>query len=255
MSYQNLIHHETKCPIFSDTYINIFSLPMQINPLIKQLLLKYSGLRKSHWWPYLFENSSIGAYNIIIQDYWMMEWNNLCSNTNPDALRILEENIKNINWRKISSNSSAMFILQKHLNKINWDSFSKNSHPEAIQILKETPDKICWKALSENSNSEAIQMLKENPDKICWRYLCVNSNPKCIELFEIYYEKYNSSLQYNDIINYGNITNILKNPNIFVYNYNKMKTNMDYIREELMMKALHPTRVIEWINSENEDML
>jgi hypothetical protein len=34
-----------------------------------------------------------------------------------------------------------------------------------------------------------------------------------------------------------------------------MKTNMDVLREELLQKALHPRRVLKWIDLDCDDML
>ena len=52
-----------------------------------------------------------------------------------------------------------------------------------------------------------------------------------------------------------NFTFILKNPSIFEYDYIQMKKNMSILKEELMMKAWHPTRVLKWIENGYEDIL
>jgi hypothetical protein len=39
------------------------------------------------------------------------------------------------------------------------------------------------------------------------------------------------------------------NTNIFELDYGFLKRRMDIIREELMMKAWHPSRVMKWIEA------
>ena len=70
-------------------------------------------------------------------------------------------------------------------------------------------DKLNWDSLSENSN--AISLLKENQDKINWWYFS-------------------------------------KNPNIFEYDYIKMKETMKKsgIAEELMSVIFHPKNMNKW---------
>ena len=69
-------------------------------------------------------------------------------------------------------------------------------------------DKINWMYLSRNLN--AIPLLEKNLDKINLIYLSIN-------------------------------------PNIFEFDYGFLKGRMDIIREELMMKAWHPSRVMKWL--------
>jgi hypothetical protein len=57
--------------------------------------------------------------------------------------------------------------------------------------------------LSSNPTAEAIALLKEHPDKIIWYYLS-------------------------------------KNPNIFTYDYEKMRENMLLFKEDLMKERFHP---------------
>jgi hypothetical protein len=39
------------------------------------------------------------------------------------------------------------------------------------------------------------------------------------------------------------------NPNIFELNYDFLKRRMDILREELMMKAWHPSRIEKWLDA------
>jgi hypothetical protein len=40
-----------------------------------------------------------------------------------------------------------------------------------------------------------------------------------------------------------------ENPSIFELDYEFLRKRMDIIREELMMKAWHPTRIMKWVES------
>jgi hypothetical protein len=106
----------------------------------------------------------------------------------------------------LSSNPGAIHILEKNIDKIDWSMLSLN--PNAIHLLEKNIDKIDWYWLSKNPN--AIHLLEKNIDKIDWSEL--STNP---EIFT------------------------------FVYDYEKMKTNMEKIglADELSMRVLDPDRL------------
>jgi hypothetical protein len=83
-------------------------------------------------------------------------------------------------------------------------------NPNAIQLLEENIEKVNWDKLSENLN--AIHLLEKNQDKINWK------------LFS-------------------------RSPSIFqkIINYKFIKERMDVIREQLMMKCMHPARLARWL--------
>jgi hypothetical protein len=85
--------------------------------------------------------------------------------------------------------------------KIDWLNLSLN--PNAIALLRENPDKINWVHLSSNVNAEAIALLKEHPLEINW--MCLSQNP-----------------------------------NIFTYDYEKMRENMLLFKEDLIKERFHP---------------
>jgi hypothetical protein len=93
-------------------------------------------------------------------------------------------------------------------------------------------EKIDWGYLSENPN--AIHLLEKNPKKIDWRYL--SDNPNAIHLLEKNQEK----------INWHTLSG---NPSIFkkTINYEYLYQRMNVIREEMMMKCMHPSRLERWI--------
>ena len=105
-------------------------------------------------------------------------------------------------------NMSYIYKLQDWIDiqKINWYFLSHN--PNAIHLLEQNMEKIDWYYLSLNPN--AIHILEQNMDKIGWYF------------------------------------NLSRNPNIFVYDYNKMKLNRitNKMTEELIARVFHPQRLL-----------
>ena len=91
-----------------------------------------------------------------------------------------------------------------------------SGNPGAIPLIEKNLDKINWYKLS--SNSEAMHILMKNIDKIDW-------------------------------------CEISANPAIFELDYTLLKKKMDIIREELMMKVLHPSRISKLLLSDTIDNL
>jgi hypothetical protein len=90
-----------------------------------------------------------------------------------------------------------------------------SGNPNAIHLLEKNPEKIDWYVLSGNPN--AIHLLEKNPEKIHWRWLS-------------------------------------KNPSIFFKKIScKFLTErMNLIREELMMKCMHPSRLERFLEMGGE---
>jgi hypothetical protein len=103
-------------------------------------------------------------------------------------------------------NQSAIDLLERHPYKIDLQYLSFN--PNAIHILEKKLHNINWILLCRNAN--AIHILEKNVDKINWHEL--STNP---EIFT------------------------------FVYDYEKMKSNMDKIglSHELSTRVLDPDRL------------
>ena len=100
-------------------------------------------------------------------------------------------------------------------------------------------DETDWEIFSENPN--LVPLLEKNPRKIKLSYLC--KNPNAMHLLEKY-----SYLQY------FNWNNLSENPGIFEIDYMKTKKNMvDIFFEELMMVALHPNRIMKWLEEGFKD--
>jgi hypothetical protein len=167
-------------------------------------------------WSYLSANPS--AIDLLKSNIDMIDWVSLSTNTNPRAIDLLRERVKEenkmskkhykiwrnkidwdvlsgnpiaidllrenphkINWEYLSGNPSAIDLLRENPHKINWEYLSGN--PSAIKFLEEYPNAIDWSMLSKNPN--AIELLKANRAKINWNALCLNNNA-----FDLIKERY-----------------------------------------------------------------
>jgi hypothetical protein len=81
-------------------------------------------------------------------------------------------------------------------------------------MIKANPDKINWYMLSGNEN--AIDIIEANKDKIEW------------DTFSL-------------------------NPSIFTYDYDEIKKNFKDLGEEIIIKALHPKRLLRLMKEYGED--
>jgi len=79
-----------------------------------------------------------------------IDWEELSSNTSPNAIDLLRANPEKINWDWLSFNPNAMDLLQANPDKIDWEVLSSNTSPNAIDLLRANPDKIDWDEFSAN---------------------------------------------------------------------------------------------------------
>ena len=73
-------------------------------------------------------------------DIKKINWVNLCQNSNPNAMHLLEQNQDKINWKILSENPNAIHLLEQNQDKINWKILSEN--PNAMHLLEQNQDKI-----------------------------------------------------------------------------------------------------------------
>ena len=126
------------------------------------------------------------------------------------------------------------------LDKIDWSSMSKNPNPSAVNFLEQNIDNVCWYNLSQNPN--AICILEKNIDKINWKQISMNPSALRINWFKL---SGNSSAIHILEKNMDKICwHILSgNPSIFELDYNKIRTRMDIIKEEMMQRVFHPRNI------------
>jgi hypothetical protein len=104
--------------------------------------------------------------------YDKLDWYGLSSNPHPCAIDMLEKNVENVNWHRLSPNPSAISLIENHLDKVNWQYLSRNEN--AIPIIQRYLHNADWTFLSCNPN--AMSILESNRDKIDWITFSANPN-------------------------------------------------------------------------------
>jgi hypothetical protein len=176
----------------------------------------------------LSKNSN--ALDYLEQNPSIINWDLLCENKNPLAIKLIEENLDRLTtngWNNLCGNINAVHIIEQNLDKINNISFiNLCSNPNAIPLIEANLSKLndeCWLYLCSNmnaielieinldhfdahywsyicSNSNAIELLEMNLDKLnrkCWVYLCMNTNPDVIKIIENNLDKLNDDCWWN----------------------------------------------------------
>ena len=188
--------------------INYYSLSGNTNPIAIQLLkeeLKVNPDTRIDWGA-LSRNPK--AMKILKANRDKIVWAYLCFNTNPEAMKLIEEEIKinpeHINFENLATNETqeAMKLIEDNLFIKNtvyntksiysrdwyrfWQKLSKN--PKAVKILKANREKIDWCELSGNQSDEAIKLLEEkmitDPDIVNWNILSGNPNQRAFAILE-----------------------------------------------------------------------
>lgn len=155
--------------------INILPIKYQFELIenVNDLNKKINDLESQSKQMINLNNESIEGHMYLLHDWVDINKLNFVNlSLNPNALSLLEKNLKKIHWSNLSSNPNALFLLEKNMEKIDWSKLSAN--PNAIYLLERHPEKIDWKMLSSNPN--AIHILENNLDKICWEYIAYNPN-------------------------------------------------------------------------------
>lgn len=158
------------------------------------------------------------------------------------------------------------------IRNFSWYYLSLNPHPLAIKILKLFPENIHQVVVTnpaEDAYSIIKQLVKEYGEVYSEiiRNLCKNTNPQVLELLNNYSPDLydwgrlceNPSaipiLVKNENRNKIKITYLLRNPDIFVYNYANMRENISVFKEELMRRFWCPKNVLQWIEDEMDEFL
>jgi hypothetical protein len=188
--------------------IDYYSLSGNTNPIAIQLLkeeIKVNPDARINW---LELSRNPKAMKILKANRDKIVWAYLCFNTNPEAMKLIEEEIKinpvHINFENLATNETheAMKLIDDNLFSKNtvyntksiysrdwnrfWQKLSKNS--KAVKILKANREKIDWCELSGNQSDEAIKLLEEemitNPDIVNWNILSGNPNQRAFAILE-----------------------------------------------------------------------
>lgn len=189
--------------------INYFWLSYNTNPIAMGLLDEVMKVNPAvHLdWKALSRNPE--AMKILKANRVKISWGFLSLNTNPKAMKIIEEEIKknptHIKFESLAENETpeAMKLIEDNLlieNSIyttNWNRFweilSRNS--KAVKILKANREKIDWCSLCGNQSTEAIKLLEEEmatkPDVVNWIILSGNPNQRAFAMLEANPKKIN----------------------------------------------------------------
>jgi len=183
-----------------------------------------------------------------------IDWRALSSN--PAAMHILNDPkyYEYIHWYSILENQNAAEFIKNNMHMVDdqWDKIC--AQPHLMDIIKHNMDEIDWMTLSLNYN--AIYMLEQNLDKIDIYNLCHNKNGFELLLrlnhvfdnrnhyhenivFEYFDYCEKNNIQFNlvdQLSRYGYTENhmeflkhnnnyyyLLMNPNIFEYDYERMR--------------------------------
>jgi len=230
------------------------------NPFAIDLLMKHP--EKIHWIPFCKNPSAI---DIILQNPDKINWSAL--SCNPKAIDILKKNKDKIDYYELALNPGATELIIEELESaisgavptlyksIYFCRLCMNESVELIHyIYTHYYEYIDWKELT--SNPGAIDILLKNMDKIDYITLSANPHPKAIKLMMDIYPHYIYwhifSMYVNDYAFIVKSNKVLKgliwsNPIIFDYKAIS-KYKMDIIKEELMMKTLHPSRIAKQLD-------
>ena len=183
-----------------------------------------------------------------------------------EFLRIKLLKDTNLHFDMCALNGESVIFLEKYgidiiNNGCKWVSLHYNSSDYALDILEKHKQYINWWALCLNTNPRAIQMLKStNVENLNWKILSIN--PAAIEMIEDYVnqsKKNNRSLIVNNRLSLNNLT---RNPEIFVFDSNAMKEqiNTDIIdglsfAEDLIKTAMSPKRMKYYLDNYDYDIL
>ena len=163
--------------IIVEKYKTIFKLKYVLKDWIQEEREK--GLDDLDWGGL---SGNPNAIDLLKENSKKINWENLSGNTNTNAIELLKANPKKINWENLSGNpnTKAIELLKKYPEEIDWNRLSGNPNPKAIELLNAKSEKIDWENLSGNPNPKAIELLNANPEKIIWKQL--SGNPNAIEL-------------------------------------------------------------------------
>ena len=183
----------------------------------------------------LSQSPNHSAIELLKQHPDKIDWQLFSANSSDYAIEFLNQNLDKVDWCALSSNTNdnAIALLNNNQDEIAWCRLCENRNNNAIKILEQNLDKIIWHILSQNSCDAAVDLLYKNQDRIHWGWLCGNKNNRIIKLLE----QNQNKIEW--IIMSGN-------PNIFTYDYCRMKKIRSKLTKELMETMFHPRNIRKW---------
>jgi hypothetical protein len=185
-----------------------------------------NDLTTASWMRFCFANPNPKIVQFLREAQIPIDWSILSTNQGSWAVKLLEKHPEKIDWYQLSANPYAVHLLQLYPEKVNASMIYRNPHPcilRGIQDLIDSKDDpaINWKELSGNLNPSAIPMLKK-----MWE-----THPHKI-----------------------NMCGLSINPNIFTYDYDRIKRDKLALHKELIQTIFHPDHlakleqwgVVEW---------
>ena len=103
-------------------------------------------------------------------------WDNISSNY-PLTEKMLVQHSSDLNWEKVSSNSSIHWdvsMLERFLSKIHWEVFSGNADEEILteEVIEKFKDDWDWSELSGNHNlTITYNLINKYTDRWDWKQL------------------------------------------------------------------------------------
>jgi len=175
------------------------------NPAAMHILNNPEYYQYIEWGDILFNEN---AGELVKNNLHMVEkyWEIIC--WRPHLMDIVEQNMDKIKWIFLSINHNAIHILEQHIDKIHVNSIVRNKN--GFHLL-----------LRLNHNFTDTNMYNKNIVYDYFDYCEKNNIPFTLikQLSEYgYTEKHMEFLQHNN-----NYESLSKNPNIFEYDYKRMK--------------------------------
>jgi hypothetical protein len=179
-------------------------------------------------WRYIIYNKNAAELvknNLhMVNDYWDI----ICMQ--PHLIDIIECNMDKIDWAMLSCNYNAIHILEQHMDKIDWAMLSCNYN--VIHILEQHMDKINMNRLFYNKNGFDLLLhlhhnFNNNDDyheNTVFEYFdyCEKNNIQFNLIRQLswhgYSEKHMEFLKHTNNYYY-----LSMNPNIFEYDYKRMR--------------------------------
>lgn len=164
-----------------------------------------------------------------------LEWDGLCRNTHPAAMKIIEENLDEldyVDWVVLSRNPSAEHILRGNLDKIYWPSASEN--PAILDLLLERLDLLDWQVFA--GQTKAYDVLK-NELSFIKKFYYFYSNPSMMKFIEKMIEENVNSVDWGGIsANPAALELLNKYPDRIKYDH--YSRNLTVINNEELMDKL-----------------